>query len=179
MLNLIRRNLEDKKHEIVHIHAGFSPTCLGLISLLNKFKVPYVVQLHGESPRKIPVNLYTYFLTWHTTRNASRILYVNKNQRDWLVTVVGIPTEKCVFLPNAVDINCFKKLDPAEGLLNFNLTPSVKYVLYVGRLDKNKGVHHLIRAFKIVNQINENTHLLIVGNGKYKSKLEHTFRKYE
>ncbi|PIN95343.1 hypothetical protein COU56_01935, partial [Candidatus Pacearchaeota archaeon CG10_big_fil_rev_8_21_14_0_10_31_9] len=45
------------------------------------------------------------------------------------------------------------------------------YLLFVGRLDKIKGVDYLLEAFKIVHEKNKSLKLVIVGNGPEKENL--------
>lgn len=68
----------------------------------------------------------------------------------------GIPPEKLVFIPNAIDVAGFAPLFE-QG----------KYILFVGRLSREKGIKTLLAAM-----IGLNIPLKIVGDGPLRSELE-------
>jgi len=46
-----------------------------------------------------------------------------------------------------------------------------KYILFVGRLYPVKNVEYLIRAYKLINDANQNIKLVIIGDGAQKDNL--------
>jgi glycosyltransferase involved in cell wall biosynthesis len=58
------------------------------------------------------------------------------------------------------------------------LRVSGKVALYVGRLDAEKGVDGLIRAWRTVHTRVDNATLLIVGHGPEQRRLEHLLREH-
>lgn len=78
-------------------------------------------------------------------------------------------------LYNGIDMNLFEKKYYSDSfklefLKSLNLTNDKRYILYSGRIMKEKGVYELIKAFNLFD--NNNYKLLIVGDydGKEKSK---------
>lgn len=51
------------------------------------------------------------------------------------------------------------------------------YVLYVGRIDKIKGINYLIKGFKELLLTEKDINLLIAGEGPYKHKIEDLINK--
>lgn len=68
----------------------------------------------------------------------------------------GIPPEKLVFIPNAIDVSGFEPLFE-QG----------KYILFVGRLSREKGIKTLLTSM-----IGLNIPLKIVGDGPLRNELE-------
>jgi len=66
--------------------------------------------------------------------------------------------DRCISIPNAVDLDRFEA-PPIEDPRDDN---SVK-VLYVGRISPEKGVHHLIDAFRLVLRRYPDSHLQLIG----------------
>jgi glycosyltransferase involved in cell wall biosynthesis len=84
--------------------------------------------------------------------------------------VNGIDTEH--FDPNLISEEKKITLKSELGIKNDDFV-----FIYIGRMVKDKGINELIAAFKEVNQVNENTKLLLVGDfepkaGNLKNKTE-------
>lgn len=76
-----------------------------------------------------------------------------------------------IYVPYGANIN-LSKVD--TSFLKKNNLRDKKYILFVGRLVYEKGVHYLINAF---NRINTDFELVIVGGDLYGNKYEHFLRK--
>jgi len=97
----------------------------------------------------------------HITTNT----YFNKERMMGL----GVPAEKIDYVPNGIDKERFTNLDPlieAQIRQSLNLEGK-KVIAYIGSLSlANHPVDLLIHAFKLINEIEDETNLLIVGGGK-------------
>lgn len=103
-------------------------------------------------------------------------LALSSPARENLVNL-GIEKEKITVLPNVIDVEQFQASitqSQQESLREKWELPDSGVVLYVGNLEFNKGVQHLIRA---VSTVNASCHLLIIGDGPYRSKLESLAQK--
>ena len=54
----------------------------------------------------------------------------------------------------------------------FNEYKNNKIILFVGRLNEQKGIEYLVKAMPIINKKIKNSRLLIIGEGEYKEKLQ-------
>ncbi len=99
----------------------------------------------------LSVPLYRYLL-----RYVSRVLVVSEFMREMLARQ-GIES---VCIPNGVALPEPVSLDPAS-----------KVVLYAGRLEKLKGVDHLIDAMPEVLATVSDARLVVVGTGTYEDSL--------
>ncbi|MCK4732057.1 MAG: glycosyltransferase, partial [Methanophagales archaeon] len=78
---------------------------------------------------------------------------------------------KIEIIPDAVDINKFNPRIKGYEIRDRLNIQSAPIVLFVGRLDVNKGIQHLIKAFsKIIRDIPD-AKLVIVGEGPIEVKL--------
>jgi len=74
-------------------------------------------------------------------------------------------------IPNGVDIDHFSPdVSPIDEFVDDKLN-----ILFVGRLEKRKGVKYLLEAFRQVKQEIPNSRLIIVGPG---TRLRHKYEKY-
>lgn len=72
-------------------------------------------------------------------------------------------------IPNGINIEHFSKQpDDAKPYQEGN----GRVVLYVGRLERRKGVNYLLKAFQLLQEKNEDVSLVLAGDGPDREKLE-------
>ncbi len=136
--------------EVVHLH-GY-----GLLAndwsarRANRLGVPVVYTLHHGVARAEPTALaraertiYDRLVGRKTLSLASGIITANDADRRWLETR-GIPGVRIRVIPTGLEADAFEAGVPARTRDALGLG---RYVLYVGRLQKEKSVDTLLRAF--------------------------------
>jgi glycosyltransferase involved in cell wall biosynthesis len=105
---------------------------------------------------------------------ADQIIPVSKHVRDELSGVYEAPGEKLHVVPCAVDPSWFSSVDERflPDLKSALVQPGDVLITYVGRLDPEKGVDHLIRACASLAGRYPNLHLAIAGKGGEQKRLE-------
>jgi glycosyltransferase involved in cell wall biosynthesis len=93
---------------------------------------------------------------------ADRVVCVSDYERALVIKNFNVPQEKLVVIPNGVDWSEFRNLER-----NRNDTDN-KIVLYVGRIEKYKGLDTLV---KVLPRLDKNVVLEIVGKGPYKKEV--------
>lgn len=90
------------------------------------------------------------------------------------ITSIGVPSDKTQVITNGVDTNLFMPLstEVCRSKLGLGLPNNAKIVLYIGNLQKEKGVIYLLNAFNNLAQQNllKDIRLIIVGNGPLKEE---------
>jgi glycosyltransferase involved in cell wall biosynthesis len=131
-----------KDYDIIHFHeVEFS------FPIFSYFvKKPKILHLHG-------IRL-DYFKRYHLSRfilktSADLYLSLSKKMKNELITL-GIPQDKIVCFPNAVDSKIFQP----KGKKSDNT------LLYVGRIVQRKGLHVLL---KCLNYLKNSVDLKIIG----------------
>ena len=76
--------------------------------------------------------------------------------------------ENMRYIPNGIDLKAYR---PPKKRLPLN-GPNTKTVVYVGRLDRRKGVEWLLRAFAALEAKMPNAYLIIAGEGPRRERLE-------
>jgi glycosyltransferase involved in cell wall biosynthesis len=85
----------------------------------------------------------------------------------------GIPAEKFVVIPNGIAPFAPKEAVAREDLLReLNLPPDAKLIGAVGRLWPQKRIKDLIWAADLLKVLREDVHLLIIGDGPQRWRLE-------
>jgi len=84
-------------------------------------------------------------------RRVKRVLSTNTWKKEALIKKFGLPGEKIVVIPNAVDVEEFAlDITKEEARTKLNLDSTKKYVVYTGHLYSWKGVDMLADAARLL-----------------------------
>jgi len=133
------------------------------------FRYPYLIRLGGFAGNKFTKDLVKKILF-----SADKILIVNKYFKRSLINL-GIKEKKIIYSPNKVDITIFNPNNKNENFIrNLGINPNGQYILFVGRIEKQKGIYYLIKALPNIIKEFPNLKLIILGqfkNFRYFKKL--------
>jgi len=93
-------------------------------------------------------------------QTSHRVIASTENEKIALYRFYGVPPEKVSVIPCGVNFNLFKPLDKAAARLELGLGEG-KIILFVGRIEKLKGIDRIIQSLPFLNDIKP--HLMIVG----------------
>jgi glycosyltransferase involved in cell wall biosynthesis len=167
--------LKEERVDVVHASLSFSTSVdFGLPELCHAMGIPVVATFH------VPFD--SRFSLWHATSSAiyrvysqslaqyDRVIIFSEIQRD-LLAQYGVPRERILVLPNGVDV---EKYTPGPSDLKPELQARL-VVGYCGRLDAEKNVEALARAFSDLDPPDD-VHLVVVGSGSERRRLERRYR---
>lgn len=162
----VPKNVE--KPDLVHCHHVY-PDGYGFIDTCKKLDVPLVVDVH--SPR-----LFDYLnqdigkKVSDTLNFADKIICISEEIVN-LAKKFDIKEEKIEFIPLGVDIDRFKEINKDLIREKFNIGHK-KVLLFVGNLNKMKGIEFLIKAiYMLKDNHKKDLKLIIVGEGPEKQNL--------
>jgi glycosyltransferase involved in cell wall biosynthesis len=108
-------------------------------------------------------------------KRITKFVCLTKEIKDELLNELDIPYDKLIGIPNGVDIQMFRPVNPKqkrELRANMCVNSDEKIVLFVGRLELKKRVDILLNAWeKLQVARNVNARLLIVGDGSLRPEL--------
>lgn len=140
-------------------------TNAALVSTLNS----WYANEHGKFSLK--GKIYT-MLELATNANLDLYITVSANDRQSALAA-NIPKEKIELIYNAIEPYSQQHVRRRDWLLDTFSLPQDKIICTaVGRLVPIKGHDVLIQAAQLIAKINNNIHVLIVGEGKFRPKLE-------
>lgn len=155
---LAKELMKTKKYDLNHTHF-IIPT--GIVSYLNRKRIPYIVTLHGSDvPGYNPDRFaYQHMLAkpfWKKIiKNSSCMTSPTSHLKDLMLSEYS-EAKKVEIIPNGINPGQF--------------TPKEKdnKILVVTRLFERKGVQYVIEAMKHIDGYK----LTICGNGPYRKTLE-------
>ena len=180
----IKRVLDDFKPDIIHDQTP-GPLALAVFRYAKRRKIPIVSTDHAYPDNltqqvklpelaKKPINaaMNAYFVSFlrrseYATMPTEQAIadLIPKNRRFFKVPVEA--------LSNGINLSRFTKgRANAEIYEKYNIPKNAPIVLYVGRVDPEKSLDVLMCAFAKVIQDMPEAHIVIVGDGTARDKLE-------
>ena len=156
------KELRNARFDIVHGHNYHAfPLFFSRYAGKERFIVtPHYCRKGATKTRDILIKLYRPFGR-RIFQEADRVIAVSNYEKGLLMEDFNIDDGKIVVLPNGVNLKEFQGLEKKKGKHDT--------ILYVGRLEKYKGVQYVIEALPLLG---ENVRLEIVGKGPYRDKLK-------
>ncbi len=152
----IRRTLGKENFDILHLHEPFAPLlCVSALVQSNCTNVGTFHACHARSRSyylsKPVLKRWMKKLHGKITVSKAALNYVNKY----------FPGEEYRIIPNGIDAERFSP----DGAIRKEFTNGKLNILFVGRLEKRKGLGHLISACAILKKKFSNFRLIVVGPG--------------
>jgi glycosyltransferase involved in cell wall biosynthesis len=169
----LRERLERRDFDVVHASFWFSSLDFDLPRACRRAGVPLVVTFHVAFDQRPSVwgslTAATYRLYAPTLAACDRVIVFGPSQRDVLVEL-GVPPDVLRVLPNGVDVEALK---PGPSDWKQRLGASVVFV-YMGRVDSEKNVDVLLRAFLDVEPPPD-ARLVVMGSGGERKRLQRQY----
>ncbi|PID32247.1 hypothetical protein CR970_01520 [Candidatus Saccharibacteria bacterium] len=162
--------LAEEQFDILHFHEPWVPI-IGR-QILTRSSSVNVATFHAKLPDTILSRTIERVVTPYT-RSITKYLDVLTAVSEPAATYIQQLTDKpLVLIPNGIDLE--KYAPPKKRPINEHPT-----ILYVGRLEKRKGVKYLILAFSQLVAEMPDARLLIGGDGSDRDDLEQLVQDYE
>jgi starch synthase len=161
MFHNLSRNVEMSQHtlkaDIIHCHTWY--THLAGIFSRELLQSPLILTTHSletHRPWKVEQLGNGYFLSrWienHAYNTADGIIAVSQQMKTDVIEAYGVSPEKVTVIHNGIDPEFYKPTFDNELLLEYGINPNIPFVLFVGRITRQKGISQLISAAKYFNK---------------------------
>lgn len=175
MLPILKEQVKWADIVLLHFHYQYATWMAAL--LCRFYHCPYLIFTHG-SLNKRAINAsgteikkkYMNILESKNFKKAQYIAYQSKEEMS-----LSLEVGNSIIIPNGINPDDYSDLPPPGTLQTLYPQLQNKYIfLYLGRLDPNKGLDLLIRAFSNCVKNNPDLHLLLAGPDErgYKHVLE-------
>lgn len=167
------KNMKDFKPDLVHFHAPFT---LGYqaIRIARKFKIPVVGTFHTFFAEPEYLSLIgmedSKFLNsagwWYSNQYFERCdAVVSPGNATAGILKSNQLKNKIQVISNGVEAGKYVGFNYDESKFPLKVKDHEEWLVYIGRLSKEKGLDVLLKAAKIVMDKKENARLLIIGDG--------------
>lgn len=142
--------------DIVHCHTWYSHFG-GLLAKLN-YGIPMVLTVHSLEPLR-PWKReqlgggydFTCWLERTAIEMADAVIAVSKETKADVLRLFNVPEERVRIIYNGIDLDEYKKVETTEALERYGIDPKVPFVLFVGRIARQKGIVHLANAIRYMD----------------------------
>ena len=83
---------------------------------------------------------------------ADAVVAVSEGTKTDLLKHFNVAPEKIHVIYNGIDTEEYKSVDPTPALNKFKIPTDKPFVLFVGRITRQKGIIHLVEAIKSMNE---------------------------
>lgn len=137
--------------DLVHCHTWYTDMGGILASLL--WGIPSVLTIHSLEPLrpwKVEQLGNAYHLSAWMERTAieqaSAIIAVSRETRDDVLRLFNVPAERVHVIHNGIDPEEYRPVAQTDVLTRVGIDPARPFVLFVGRITRQKGIIHLVNA---------------------------------
>jgi glycogen synthase len=142
-----------RESDVLHCHTWYTHFAGSLIKEL--FGAPLVITTHSLEPQrpwKMEQLGSAYKISEWLERTAygraDGVIAVSRFMKDSVQRLYGVPAEKIRVIPNGIDSNQFRPAPNPALLSSYGIDPELPFVLFVGRISRQKGIIHLVEAIR-------------------------------
>lgn len=161
MFQNLSRNVElsqtTMEADVVHCHTWY--THLAGIFTRELLQIPLFLTTHSletHRPWKVEQLGNGYFLSrWieqQAYRTADGIIAVSEQMRADVVEAYGVDPAKVKVIHNGIDPEFYQPSMDPELVRSYGIDPQIPFVLFVGRITRQKGISQLISAARHFNK---------------------------
>jgi glycogen synthase len=143
--------------DIVHCHTWYSYLAGCLLQQL--MDIPMLITVHSLEPKR-PWKReqlgggydVSSWLEKTAMQNADGIIAVSRGMKEDILNLYQAPDDKVRVIYNGIDTAQYQKTLKPEILAAYGINDSKPYVLFVGRLTRQKGIIHLVKALPYIEE---------------------------
>lgn len=142
--------------DLVHCHTWY--THLGGIMAKLNYGIPLVITVHSLEPlrpwkREQLGGGYDFSLWVEKTalEMADAVIAVSEETKRDVLSLFNVPDDRISVIHNGIDLGEYKPTHDEESLRALGVDPKRPYILFVGRITRQKGIIHLVRSIRHLN----------------------------
>ncbi|HSH09312.1 MAG TPA: glycogen synthase [Oceanipulchritudo sp.] len=142
--------------DVVHCHTWY--THLGGIMAKLSYGIPLVITVHSLEPlrpwKREQLGGGYDFSCWvekTAIEMADAVIAVSEETRNDVLKLFHVDPAKVHIIYNGIDPVEYQKVDPTPALQKYGINPNQPYVLFVGRITRQKGIVYLVNAIRHMN----------------------------
>ncbi len=142
--------------DLVHCHTWY--TDMGGLLAAKLWGVPYVLTIHSLEPLrpwKVEQLGNAYHLSAWMERTAieaaDAIVAVSRETRADVLRLFDVAPERVHVIHNGIDLDEYRAVPGRDVLVRHGIDPDRPFLLFVGRITRQKGIIHLVNAIPSID----------------------------
>ena len=142
--------------DLVHCHTWYSHFG-GILAKLS-YGIPFAITTHSLEPlrpwkREQLGGGYDFSLWVEKTalEMADAIIAVSAETKRDIERLFDVDPNRVHVIHNGIDLDEYRRVDEADALIRDGIDPKEPYLLFVGRITRQKGIIHLVRAIQFMD----------------------------
>jgi len=142
--------------ELVHCHTWYSH--FGGILAKKNYGIPLVITTHSLEPlrpwkREQLAGAYDFSLWVEKTalEMADAVIAVSNETKADIERLFQVDPQRVHVIHNGIDLDEYRKEKATDALVRHGIDPQKPFVLFVGRITRQKGIIHLVRAIQFMD----------------------------
>lgn len=142
--------------DIVHCHTWYSHFG-GILAKIN-YGLPLVITVHSLEPlrpwkREQLGGGYDFSVWLEKTalEMADAVIAVSAQTKADLERLFKVQADRLHVIHNGIDLEEYRKSEAASALIKYGIDPAKPFLLFVGRITRQKGIVHLVRAIEFMD----------------------------
>ncbi len=139
--------------DVVHCHTWYTHLAGCLVKQLTGARL--VLTTHSLEPHR-PWKVEQLGAAYQASswvektayQNADGVIAVSNAMREDVHLLYDVPYSKIRVIHNGIDLNQYRPTPSVAVLRRYGIEPDRPFVLFVGRITRQKGIIHLVRAIK-------------------------------
>ncbi len=137
--------------DVVHCHTWY--TQMGGLLAAKLWDIPFLLTTHSLEPLR-PWKAEQLGSAYHLSSwmertaigGADAVIAVSKETRNDIFEHFGAAEGKTHIIHNGIDLEEYQPVEATDALVRRGVDPKKPYVLFVGRITRQKGIIHLVDA---------------------------------
>lgn len=142
--------------DIVHLHTWYTHFG-GLLAKLN-YGTPMVLTVHSLEPlrpwKREQLGGGYDFSCWvekTAIEMADAVIAVSQETKRDVLRLFHVDERKVHIIYNGIDLDEYRPVTTTDALRRYGIDPNVPFVLFVGRITRQKGIIHLVNAIQYMD----------------------------
>ena len=141
--------------DVVHTHTWY----VAMAGFLAKklYGIPFVLTTHSLEPLRAWKSeqlgsgyAMSAWMERTAAMDADAIIAVSEGTKADILRVYPVPPERVHVIYNGIDLNEYRKTGSTSALASYGVDADTPYILFVGRITRQKGVTHLVDAIRFL-----------------------------
>jgi alpha-maltose-1-phosphate synthase len=142
--------------DLVHCHTWYSH--FGGILAKKNYGIPLVITVHSLEPlrpwkREQLAGGYDFSLWVEKTalEMADAVIAVSRGTKADIERLFDVDLARIHVIYNGIDLDEYRKVESTNALKKYDVDLTKPYLLFVGRIARQKGIIHLVRAIQYLD----------------------------